>query len=112
VSDPPRASTRVFALLGNPVSHSRSPLLHNAAFAAAGLDAVYVALRCAPDDVRGLLRGLAMAGGGGNVTVPHKAAAALALDWAEAEVALTGACNTFWLVDGQVCGANTDVVSL
>lgn len=102
-------STRVFALLGRPVTHSLSPAMHNAAFAHEGLDAVYVALDCAPVELPGLMRGLALAGGGGNVTVPHKAIAAAALDRATDAVRRTEACNTWWLDDGRVCGDNTDV---
>jgi len=103
------ATTRLFALLGDPVSHSASPRLYNAAFRAARLDAAYAALRCASDDVPGLVRGLARAGGGGNVTVPHKAVAAAALEEPAAAVDRTGACNTFWLEDGRIRGDNTDV---
>lgn len=103
------ARTRVLALLGDPVSHSRSPLLQNAAIRAAGLDGVYVALRCAPRELPGLLRGLALAGGGGNVTVPHKEAAYEAVDRCTDAAEATGACNTFWLADGEVWGDNTDV---
>lgn len=105
----PSASTRLFALLGDPVSHSLSPAFQNAALRAAGLDGVYVVLRCAPSDVAGLIRGIARAGGGGNVTVPHKEAAAAAVDRRTATVERTGACNTFWLEDGEVWGDNTDV---
>jgi shikimate dehydrogenase len=103
------ASTRVFALLGDPVAHSLSPRLQNAAFRAARLDAAYVALRCDAAHLPGLIRGLAHAGGGGNVTLPHKTEACRALDAASSAVQATGACNTFWLEDGRVCGDNTDV---
>jgi shikimate dehydrogenase len=109
VSFVPSASTRLFALLGDPVSHSLSPAFQNAALRAAGLDGVYVALRCASCEVEGLIRGIARAGGGGNVTVPHKEAAAAAVDRRTATVERTGACNTFWLEDGEVWGDNTDV---
>ncbi len=105
----PSASTRLFGLLGDPVSHSLSPAFQNAALRAAGLDGVYVALRCAPSEVEGLIRGIARAGGGGNVTVPHKEVAAAAVDRRTATVERTGACNTFWLQDGEVWGDNTDV---
>lgn len=105
----PTASTRVFALLGDPVSHSLSPVFQNAALRAAGLDGVYVALRCAPAEFAGVMRGLALAGGGGNVTVPHKQAAAAAVDRRTATVERTGACNAFWMEDGEVWGDNTDV---
>lgn len=105
----PTAATRLFALLGDPVSHSLSPKFQNAAIRALGLDAAFVALRCAPDDLPGLLRGIARAGGGGNVTVPHKALAARTVDVPGNAVRRTGACNTFWAEDGAVHGDNTDV---
>jgi shikimate dehydrogenase len=112
VSPAPTAATRLFALLGDPVSHSLSPRFQNAALRALGLDAVYVALRCAADDVPGLIRGVARAGGGGNVTVPHKAVAAAAVDRPSDAVLRTGACNAFWLEDGAVHGDNTDVAGV
>jgi shikimate dehydrogenase len=105
----PTARTRVFALLGDPVSHSLSPRIQNAALRAADLDGVYVALRASADDLAGLLVALARAGGGGNVTVPHKPLAARTVERRTATVDATGACNTFWLEDGRVCGDNTDV---
>lgn len=105
----PGAGTRLFALLGDPVGHSLSPVFQNAALRALGLDGVYVTLRCAPADLPGLLRGIARAGGGGNVTVPHKQAAVAALDHETPAVRATGACNTFWLADDEVWGDNTDV---
>jgi shikimate dehydrogenase len=112
VSPAPTAATRLFALLGDPVSHSLSPRFQNAALRALGLDAVYVALRCAPGDVPGLLRGIARAGGGGNVTVPHKAVAAATVDHPSDAVLRTRACNAFWLEDGSVHGDNTDVAGV
>ncbi|MEO7987025.1 MAG: shikimate dehydrogenase [Gemmatimonadales bacterium] len=105
-------STRVFAILGDPVAHSLSPTMHNAAFQALGLAAAYVPLRCAVQDVPQLMRALAMAGGGGNVTVPHKEVAARSVDGPSARVRLLGACNTFWADDGAVCGDNTDVAGV
>ena len=106
---PISSRTRLFTLLGDPVSHSLSPTFQNAAIASARLDAVYTALRCAPADVPGLLLGVARAGGGGNVTVPHKELAASAVERPTEAVVDTGACNTFWLEDGVVCGDNTDI---
>jgi len=101
--------TRVFALLGDPVSHSLSPAMHNAAFRVLGLDAVYVPFPCAAEEVPALMRALAQAGGGGNVTVPHKEAAAGALDRASERVAQSGTCNTFWFEEGRLQGDSTDV---
>ena len=105
-------ATRVFAILGDPVAHSLSPALQNAAFRVLGLPAVYVALRCPPADVAGLIRALSHAGGGGNVTVPHKEVAAESVDRPCPIVERLGACNTFWGDDGASVGDNTDVPGL
>jgi shikimate dehydrogenase len=65
--------TRVVALLGHPVSHSLSPLMHNAAFAARGLDWTYVALDVEPERLEDAVRGLdALGFAGANVTAPYK----------------------------------------
>jgi shikimate dehydrogenase len=104
------SSTRALTLLGDPVGHSKSPLIQNAAFAAARVDGVYVAVRCGPDDLQGFMRGLSRAEGGGNITLPHKERAAKVVDVASPAVRRTGACNTFWGdEDGRVHGDNTDV---
>lgn len=108
----PSGTTRVFAILGHPVAHSLSPRMQNAAFRALDLDAVYVALACGPGDLPGLLLGLARAGGGGNVTLPHKELAARTVEVPSSEVVRTGACNTFWMEGGRVHGDNTDVVGV
>jgi len=98
--------SKVFALLGDPVVHSLSPAMHNAAFRALGIDAVYVPLRCESDTVGALMDTLARQGGGGNITVPHKGRAAKEL------VRLggpdLGVCNTFWGTEGGITGAETD----
>jgi shikimate dehydrogenase len=99
----------VFAILGDPVEHSLSPVIQNAAFHEAGVDGVYVALHCDADRMNGFMSGLAGSGGGGNVTLPHKEKAASALDQPSEAVRRTGACNTFWSEDGKLHGDNTDV---
>lgn len=106
------ASTRVFAVLGSPVVHSLSPAMHNHAFRALGLDAVYVALECEADEVGTVMRALTRGGGGGNVTVPHKARAFAALDRPTGVAREAGVANTFWLEDGQLAGDNTDVAGI
>ena len=106
---PLTARTRVFTLLGNPVEHSLSPVIQNAAFLEAGVDGIYVALRCDADGMVGLMSGLGGGGGGGNVTLPHKQKAASSLDKPSEAVLRTGACNTFWGEGGKLCGDNTDV---
>jgi len=100
---------RTIGLLGDPVAHSLSPVMQNAGFEAAGVPGVYVALRCGESDLAGLLGGLARSGGGGNITLPHKEAAARIVDVPSEAVRRTGACNTFWSADGRVHGDNTDV---
>jgi shikimate dehydrogenase len=104
--------TRVFAILGDPVAHSLSPLMQNAAFTALGLPAIYIPLQCSADDLPQLMRSLGRAGGGGNVTVPHKEIAAAALDVSREKVKTVDSCNTFWNEDGCTVGDNTDVYGL
>lgn len=100
------AATRTFALLGDPVEHSLSPVIQNAALQAEKRDAVYLALPCHEDDVPSVMRTLA----GGNITSPHKGVAPAALDRATDRVRKTGACNTFWTERGRLLGDNTDVI--
>lgn len=102
-------STRVFAILGDPVAHSLSPSMQNAAFRALGLKAVYVPIRCGAADVAALIQALARSGGGGNVTVPHKETAARAVNRCRDLAHAVGACNTFWGDNGASIGDNTDV---
>jgi len=92
------------------VSHSLSPRLHNAAFAALGLDYVYVPLPVRGKDVGAAVGGLAALGfRGANVTIPHKAAVLPYLDEISEDARLAGAVNTI-TVDGAVLrGYNTDV---
>jgi shikimate dehydrogenase len=96
--------TRVYALLGDPVSHSLSPAMHNAAFQVLGIDAVYVPMRCSAPALGAVMESLVRQGGGGNLTIPHKEAAARLLGDALPD----GTCNTFWGRDGKIEGAETD----
>lgn len=104
--------TRVFALLGDPVAHSLSPAMQNAAFRVLGLDAVYVALRCGAEQVASLAIALAASGGGGNATIPHKLRLAEALARPSGSVRALGGANTFWGEDGVLSGDNTDVAGI
>lgn len=104
-----RASSRLLAVLGDPVAHSVSPAMHNAAIAALGLDAVFVALRVPLDDVAAVFRALRAVGGAGSVTVPLKTAATAAMDQLTELATRTGAVNTFTVERGQLVGDNTDV---
>jgi shikimate dehydrogenase len=97
-------------VIGDPVAHSLSPLMHNAACRVLGLDAVYVALRVPPAALAAVLAAQAAAGGAGNVTVPHKEAVEGSVARKTDLCARVGACNTFWTEDGEgLVGDNTDV---
>lgn len=102
--------TRVAGVIGVPVRHSLSPALHNAAFAAAGLDWVYVAFEVAAGDVGRALDGVRAFGLGGlSVTMPHKADAAALVDECSEDAALLGAVNCVVPVGmGRLRGENTD----
>jgi len=107
-----RGSSRVFAVLGDPVAHSASPAMHNAAIAALGLDAVYVAFRVAPTALPTMLEACAAAGMGGNLTVPHKQAGADRVPHLTPLARALGAVNTFWTDAGALHGDNTDVAGI
>ena len=97
-------STRLVALLGQPVAESLSPRMQNAAFAARGLDWAYAACDVAPVLLEEAVRGLVALGfAGANVTSPHKQAAAELCDEAEGRSVNTLVCR-----EGRILGFNTD----
>lgn len=102
--------TRVAALIGDPVAHSRSPAMHSAAFEALGLDWVFVAFCVARGQGGAATRAAGTLGLAGlNVTMPHKADAARACDDLGVEATALGAANTVVITeDGRLVGHNTD----
>lgn len=103
------ANTRLFAVLGNSVTHSLSPRFQNAAFRAAGLDAVYLALAVSRDDVEPVIRTLSANGGGGNITIPFKGVAGAIEARGSSRVRALGVANVFGSdADGLLLG-NSDV---
>lgn len=107
-------STRLVGLIGNPVEHSLSPAMHNAAFDALGLNWRYVPLRVAPDRLGRAVHGLSSLGfRGANVTTPYKESIADHLDAVTEEAERIGAVNTLVIRetrrDTQAIGHNTDV---
>jgi shikimate dehydrogenase len=104
------AETRLVALIGQPVAHSLSPLMHNVAFAAHGLNWCYAALPVASGQVAEAVAGLgALSFAGANVTVPHKEAALPHVDRLTDRAEAIGALNTlFWDEGGALTGDNTD----
>lgn len=102
--------TRLAGVIGWPVEHSRSPAIHNAAFAATGLDWVYTAFAVPPGAAPVALRGASALGFGGlNVTMPHKADAAATCDELSPAAAALGSVNTVvFRPDGSRFGDSTD----
>jgi shikimate dehydrogenase len=102
--------TRLVGVIGWPCAHTLSPRMHNAAYAALGLDMVYVPLPVPPDRVGDAVRGLAGLGfAGANVTVPHKSAVLPYLSELTPIAAALGAANTLTVRrDGSLAGDNTD----
>jgi shikimate dehydrogenase len=105
-----RGTTRLFGLIGYPVTHSLSPVMHNAALAEMGLDAVYVPLEVHPEKLEAAVRGLQACGWWGfNITIPHKQMIMPLLDRLEAPALGVGAVNTVRIeADGSLTGTNTD----
>ena len=104
-----RGTTRVAAVLGFPVEHSRSPQLLNAAFAAAGVDAVMVPIGVPPEGLPAVLAGLAaMRALGASVTLPHKLAAAALCHELSPAAREIGAVNCLRFDGDRIAGHNTD----
>lgn len=104
-----RGSTAVYGILGDPVRHSLSPRMHNAAFAALGLDAVYVPFAVPPAHLAMAVAGWRALGvRGGNVTIPHKQAIVPLLDELDDFARLCGAVNTLVRDGDRLVGYNTD----
>lgn len=102
------AHTQFCGVIGNPVEHSLSPALHNAAFQKLGLNFVYLAWRV--ESIGDAIKGLRALGNfrGASVTIPHKVAAIPFLDEVEATARHIGAINTIVSEDGKLTGSNTD----
>ena len=101
--------TRTVGIFGDPIAHTRSPAMHNAAFQALGLPYVYLPFHVRPADLAKAVHGVRALGLLGlNVTVPHKERIVRYLDSLSPEAELCGAVNTVVNQDGQLFGDNTD----
>jgi shikimate dehydrogenase len=108
-----RGTTTLVGLLGWPTSHSLSPPMQNAGFAALGLDWAYVPLPTAPERLADAVRGLVAAGfAGANVTIPHKQAVIAFCDELDDVAARAGSVNTLVVRDDRVLGSSTDGVAV
>jgi shikimate dehydrogenase len=102
-------TTTLVGLLGWPTSHSLSPQMQNAGFAALGLDWAYVPLPTPPELLGDAVRGLVASGfAGANVTIPHKEAVIAFCDELDDVASRAGSVNTLVIEEGRVLGASTD----
>jgi len=97
-------------IIGHPVAHSRSPLIHNHWLSVHKIAGEYVREDVSPENIGAFLQAFPRSGYvGANVTVPHKEAAFAAAAWRDPVAAALGAVNTLWHEQGKLFGANTDV---
>ena len=101
--------TKVVGVIGDPVKHSCSPPMHNAAFREMAMDYVYVPFWVKPENLAAAVAGFKSIDVAGiNITLPHKKEALLLMDSVSKEAELIGAVNTMVFKDGMVEGHNTD----
>ncbi len=101
--------TKVFGIIGHPVTHTFSPGMQNAAFQATGINAVYLPFEVHPSRLKEAVEGLrALSVQGINCTIPHKEAIIQYLDSVDPLARKIGAVNTILFSDGQLKGYNTD----
>lgn len=104
---PITAQTRLYCVLGSPVIHSKSPLIHNQAFGDNDIDAVYLAFE--PTGIEAAVAAIRhMPIHGVSVTIPFKEQVMEYLDWIDDEARAIGAVNTIVNQDGKLLGYNTD----
>lgn len=107
---PITGKTKLLGVIGHPIAHSLSPVIHNAALQAIASDYVYAAFPIAPDDLAVAIKGLGASGVQGlSVTIPHKQAVMPLLVKITETAQLVGAVNTLWRGDYGWQGTNTDV---
>jgi len=110
---PINAATRLCAVLGSPIQHSASPAMHNAAFAALGLNWRYLAFEVDPKNLRAAIEGArALNLAGLNLTVPHKLLAVDMVDELDTSAKTWGAVNTIKFENGRAIGFNTDAEAI
>jgi shikimate dehydrogenase len=101
---------RTYCIIGDPVSHSLSPAMHNAAFKSLSLDDVYIAYRVSSHELESAIESLrSIKISGFNVTIPHKTAMLKYLDEVDIMSSKAGAVNTVASITGKFKGFNTDI---
>lgn len=107
------AHTTLYGLLGHPVGHSLSPMLHNHLFNALGINGVYMAFDVSPQNLESALLGLKACGMGGlSVTIPHKETIIPMMDELSVSAKVAGAVNVVVHQEGRLIGHNTDGAGL
>jgi shikimate dehydrogenase len=102
--------SRTFCVIGDPIGHTLSPLIHAAVFESLGVSMGYEAVRVSPEALAGFVENARRDGRPGfNVTIPHKQAVIPFLDGTHGDAALVGAVNTVAARNGRLTGYNTDV---
>jgi len=102
-------NTALYGVIGNPIGHSLSPVLHNAAFSATGLNAVYLAFE--PEDIEGCIRGIKKLGiKGTSITIPFKTSVIPYLSDIDPLARRIGSINTIVNTNGVLKGYNTDAL--
>lgn len=99
---------QIYAVIGNPVAHSLSPVMQNAAFRALDLDAEYIPIHVLNEDVGAFAGKARKTLCGFNITVPHKKAIIPCLDEVEENARIAGSVNTVTIRDGKLTGCSTD----
>ncbi|MCG7376020.1 shikimate dehydrogenase [Paenibacillus sp. ACRSA] len=112
MSEQKKTTTSLPALLGvmgDPIAHSKSPAMQNAALKAAEVNGIYMPLHVHPEQLQAAVRGIVALGYRGvNVTIPHKEHVMSYLDEIDESARLIGAVNTIVNKDGKLIGYNTD----
>lgn len=109
VEGQPQSRTKRFAVVGQPIAHSRSPEIFAALARAAGIPLSYERLELTPDGFAAAFAAARTTFDGWNVTAPHKARALAAADTASADATTVGAANVVTFREGRASAANTDV---
>ena len=102
------SKTKLFCVIGDPIEHSLSPIMHNSVFENLNLNYVYLAFRVKKDELKHVVKAFKYLTLGFNVTIPHKVSIIDYLDEISREAELIGAVNTVKVREGKLVGYNTD----
>jgi shikimate dehydrogenase len=106
-----RGTTQLLGVIGYPIKHSMSPVMHNAALATLGLDFAYVPFAIAPTNLADAIKGFAAIGVQGfSITIPHKQTIIPLLSEVSDVAKAIGAVNTVWRTEQGWAGTNTDAL--